>query len=57
MDPPELSIRFLQRISGPTKLVMLENCGHYPIEEPGLTQLRTTMRETVRTVAVQAHRP
>ncbi|MCV7150418.1 alpha/beta hydrolase [Mycolicibacterium pyrenivorans] len=55
--PPELSIRFLQRISGPTKLVMLENCGHYPIEEPGLTQLRTTMRETVRTVAVQAHRP
>ncbi|MFA7510836.1 MULTISPECIES: alpha/beta hydrolase [Mycolicibacterium] len=37
---PELSIRFLQRISGPTELVMLENCGHFPIEEPGLTQLR-----------------
>ncbi|MDN4516998.1 alpha/beta hydrolase [Mycolicibacterium austroafricanum] len=38
--PPELSIRFLQRISGATELVMLDNCGHFPIEEPGLTQLR-----------------
>lgn len=55
--PPELSIRFLQRISGPTRLVMLDNCGHYPIEEPGLTQLRTAMRETVMTAAAQAGRP
>lgn len=38
--PPELSIRFLQRISAPTELVMLENCGHFPIEEPGLGHLR-----------------
>lgn len=42
--PPDLSIRFLQRISRPTELVMLENCGHYPIEEPGLAQLRDAMR-------------
>ncbi|PRC47925.1 alpha/beta hydrolase, partial [Mycobacterium sp. ITM-2017-0098] len=35
--PPELSIRFLQRISGQTEVVMLENCGHFPIEEPGLS--------------------
>lgn len=45
--PPELSIRFLQRISAPTELVMLENCGHYPIEEPGLTQLRGAMRDVL----------
>ncbi|MGE2832418.1 alpha/beta hydrolase [Mycobacterium sp. SMC-4] len=42
--PPELSIRLLQRISAPTDLVLLENCGHFPIEEPGLTQLRDAMR-------------
>ncbi len=42
--PPELSIRFLQRISAPRKLVMLDRCGHFPIEEPGLTQLREAMR-------------
>lgn len=55
--PPELSIRFLQRISGPTELVMLENCGHFPIEEPGLTQLREAMLTLVTTLAEQAGRP
>lgn len=55
--PPELSIRFLQRISAPTELVMLENCGHYPIEEPGLIQLRTAMQTVVTRVAGQAGRP
>lgn len=48
--PPELSIRFLQRISAPTELVMLENCGHYPIEEPGLTQLRDAMHDVLSRV-------
>lgn len=47
--PPELSILFLQRIFAPTTLVTLENCGHYPIEEPGLSQLR----EAVRAVLTQ----
>lgn len=42
--PPELSIGFLNRIAGPTKLVLLENCGHYPIEEPGLSQLADALR-------------
>ncbi len=51
--PPELSIAFLQRISAPATLVMLENCGHYPIEEPGLAQLQ----ETVTTVVQRAGRP
>lgn len=53
--PPDLSIRFLQRISGPTELVMLENCGHYPIEEPGLAQLRDAMRAVLS--RVRAARP
>ncbi|MDG4664020.1 alpha/beta hydrolase [Mycobacterium sp. 236(2023)] len=53
--PPELSIRFMQRISARTELVMLENCGHFPIEEPGLTQLRDAMRTVLS--QVQAGRP
>ena len=52
--PPELSIRFLQRVSAPTTLVTLENCGHYPIEEPGLDQLRTAMLTVRDQVAAQA---
>lgn len=52
--PPELSIRFLQRIPERTKLVMLDNCGHFPIEEPGVTQLRDALREVVVAVAKAA---
>ncbi|MBF6324290.1 alpha/beta hydrolase [Nocardia cyriacigeorgica] len=37
--PPELSVRFLDRIAAPTQLVLLDGCGHFPIEEPGLGQL------------------
>ncbi|MEW5813319.1 MAG: alpha/beta hydrolase [Actinomycetota bacterium] len=53
--PAELSIRFLQRVSAPTELVILKNCGHFPIEEPGLTQLRDAMRTVLS--RVQAGRP
>lgn len=42
--PPELSIAFLERIAAPTKLVLLDNCGHYPIEEPGLSQAAEALR-------------
>ncbi|MGW0161539.1 alpha/beta hydrolase [Mycobacterium sp. NPDC003323] len=55
--PPKLSQRFLQRICAPTRMVLLDNCGHYPIEEPGLTRLEEVGRETVRDVAEQAARP
>ena len=34
---PHLSTRFLERVAGPTTYVELENCGHLPVEEPGLT--------------------
>nr|WP_196776915.1 alpha/beta hydrolase [Haloechinothrix halophila] len=42
--PPELSIRFLERIAGPASLVLLEGCGHFPVEEPGVTQLAQALR-------------
>ncbi|TLW91664.1 alpha/beta hydrolase [Saccharomonospora piscinae] len=41
--PPELSVRFLGRITSNTTAVLLDGCGHYPIEEPGLTQLAHAM--------------
>ncbi len=38
--PLYLSEIFLKRVSRvPTKVVMLENAGHYPLEQPGLTQM------------------
>lgn len=45
--PPELSLRFLGRIAAPTRAVMLESCGHFPIEQPGLDQLEEALREVV----------
>ncbi|WP_395308104.1 alpha/beta hydrolase [Mycobacterium sp. AMU20-3851] len=51
--PPELSLRFLQQISGDTTAVLLQRCGHYPIEEPGLTQLEAAGRQVVRAVLGQ----
>lgn len=39
--PLHLSELFLNRIRRvPTQAVMLENAGHYPLEEPGLTQMQ-----------------
>lgn len=38
--PLVLSEIFLRRVRQvATKVVMLENAGHYPMEEPGLTQM------------------
>lgn len=41
--PVELSVRVLSRMGGPAELVMLRECGHFPIEEPGLSDLVTTV--------------
>lgn len=49
--PPELSERFLARITGPTSAVRLENCGHFPAEEPGLTQLEAAVRSVLASVS------
>ncbi|GAC68119.1 alpha/beta fold hydrolase [Gordonia soli] len=37
--PPALSRRFLDRIAGPTSMHLLDGCGHYPIERPGIDRL------------------
>jgi len=37
--PIELSTRVLSRAAGPADLVILRECGHFPVEDPGLTEL------------------
>lgn len=37
--PVELSMRWLSRVAAPAELVMLRECGHFPIEDPGLADL------------------
>ncbi|MBF6434815.1 alpha/beta hydrolase [Nocardia cyriacigeorgica] len=41
--PPELSLRLLHRIAAQTRLVLLDGCGHFPIEDPGIRRLRDTL--------------
>ncbi|MBU8828263.1 alpha/beta hydrolase [Mycolicibacterium goodii] len=52
--PPSLSIRFLDRMPAPTRTVLLRNCGHYPIEEPGLSQLVEALYEVRDSVLASA---
>lgn len=52
--PPAPSQRFLERIAAPTQSFLLENCGHWPIEEPGLTQLIAAARSVIAGIAEQA---
>lgn len=47
----EASRPFFDRIQGPKELVMLENCGHLPVEEPGVNQLEDAMVAFLRNVA------
>lgn len=37
--PAALSARVLSRAAGPGRLVPLRECGHFPVEEPGLSDL------------------
>ena len=41
--PLAVSQPFFDRVGGPKELVLLENCGHLPVEEPGLTQLEQAL--------------
>jgi alpha-beta hydrolase superfamily lysophospholipase len=38
-----ISRRFFDRLKAPKRLVMLGNAGHFPIEEPGVSELRTAL--------------
>lgn len=50
--PKWMSDMFLSRIRKvPVKTVMLDNAGHYPLEEPGLTQMHDAVLDFVRNPA------
>jgi len=42
--------RFVERLGDRARLVELEGCGHFPIEEPGAGVLRETVIEFFRQV-------
>lgn len=53
--PRELSAPVLDQITKvPVRTVMLENAGHYPLEEPGLTQMQQAIDAFVREVTAGA---
>jgi|LakMenEpi03Aug12_release.lakeMendotaPanAssembly.Ray.scaffolds.fasta_scaffold98362_2 hypothetical protein len=42
--------RFGYKIKSSKKFVELENCGHAPIEEPGISQLQTAISEFLENI-------
>lgn len=51
--PVELSRAFFDRLSCSKTLVLLENAGHFPIEEPGLTQLEEAVRAFIERISAK----
>ena len=49
--PPELSLRFVDRVRGPHRAVLLDGAGHFPIEQPGLGQMEHAVREFLADLA------
>ena len=41
---------FWERVGAPKQMVNLENASHYPIEQPGLDQMRDAMVNFIRSV-------
>lgn len=51
--PVAISDRFFQRLAAPKQRVLLDECGHFPIEQPGLDQLRDALLPLVQRIADQ----
>lgn len=49
--PVAISDRFYQRLAAPKQRVLLDECGHFPIEQPGLDQLRDALLPFVARIA------
>lgn len=45
--PPGVSEGVLAKAEGPTEIVLLRECGHFPIEEPGISDLLAKIGEIV----------
>ncbi len=49
--PLSLSLRVAQRTSDGSTVVVLRECGHFPIEEPGISDLREAISEVANQLA------
>lgn len=49
--PVEISDRFFNRLAVPRERVLLAECGHFPIEQPGLDQLRDALLPFLQRIA------
>ena len=49
--PPSMSLSFLHRIAGLARYVPLEGCGHFPVEEPGMSTAVRVLREVIEQLA------
>ena len=45
------SRRFFERLAAPKRMVVLDGAGHWPIEEPGVTQMRESVKSFLEQVA------
>lgn len=52
--PLAISRAFFNRLAAPKTLVVLENCGHFPVEQPGFAQLLDAVQQLIGEVAVEA---
>ena len=46
--PAKISEIFFDKIAAPKQKIILENAGHFPIEEPGLTQMEKAIGDFIR---------
>ena len=53
----EASQPFFDRIKAPKELVMLENCGHFPIESPGVERLEEAVLGFLKNLPRGAQKP
>lgn len=52
--PMSLSTRTLNKLPGATTAVTLDNCGHFPMEEPGIEQLIEVLQQLTAEAALNA---
>jgi alpha-beta hydrolase superfamily lysophospholipase len=55
--PVEVSTRWLRRVAAPADLVVLRECGHFPVEEPGLSDLVSAVLRVADRAQRAAARP
>jgi alpha-beta hydrolase superfamily lysophospholipase len=53
--PLAVSQPFFERLACDKELVTLEGCGHFPYEEPGVSQLRNAVENFLQRVSVRLH--